>query len=364
MKNYTTFTLEDFAGDEEFRDWVQGQGNQNLFWQTFIAQHPEKAEIIRHAEWIIRSTNVEGERISEMEIKAEVTKFMRKVMEFNAKEASMHKPISGQRHAFFNQFKYWTAAAIVIIAIGFMWYSDAYPSRSIDLELEKRDNMVETHNESNNALRLILSDKSVVILSPRSKLRYPSEFGGSERKVYLSGEAGFSVTPMSKPFVVHAGVMVTKVLGTRFVVRAFENDKKNSVQVQSGKVSVYSDLPTSSGFKERRGVILTVNQAAIFEKYDQDITKTLVASPVVITKDNKIVNYFYDEIPLPEILEELEKGYGIPIQFNKESFNGCKITATLSNETLFEKLDMLTKIVSASYEIVDGQITITGTGCN
>ena len=225
--------------------------------------------------------------------------------------------------------------------------------------------MAETVNDSDKPLRLVLSDQSIVILSGNSKLRYPTLFTGNTRKVYLTGEARFSVTHTSQPFMVFTGEMVTKVLGTRFSISAFEKDKKISVQVQSGKVSVYCSRPsTAMNGKEINGVILTANQAAIFEKSVHQISKTLVSNPVVVATVNKVVNYFYDEVPLPVIFRELEKGYGIPIQFDEQIFEKCQITATLANETLYEKLDLLCKTVSATYEIVDGQIAISGDGCH
>lgn len=69
--------------------------------------------------------------------------------------------------------------------------------------------------------------------------------------------------------------------------------------------------------------------------------------------------FVYDEMPLPLILQELEASYGIPIQFDEQTFDACKITATLTNESLYEKLDLLCKAASATYEITDGQIVIS-----
>ncbi|MDQ6477233.1 FecR family protein [Dyadobacter sp. LHD-138] len=363
MKNYTAYTMEDFVGDEDFRNWVQGRGDSEEFWKAFMETHPDKKEMLKNAQQIILVTNVDDEHIIEAEIEEEVDKFLRAAGKING-FSSRSYPGDKILKIWPVWLKFSGIAALLILGIflgAYFFYADKSPLLSA-LVINQ---MAETTNDSDNPLRLILSDHSVVILSPNSRLRYPSQFTGNSRKVYLTGEANFSVTHTSQPFMVYAGEMVTKVLGTRFVVRAFEKDKKISVQVLSGKVSVYSEKPSGTvNSRELNGLILTVNQAAIFEKGVRQLSKTLVSNPIVIAKENKVVNYFYDEVPLPVIFKELEKGYGIPIQFDEQNFEKCHITATLANETLYEKLDLLCKTVSASYEIVDGQIAISGSGCD
>ena len=363
MKNYTTYTLEDFVGDEDFRNWVQGRGGSEEFWKTFMEAHPDKQEILKNARQIILVINVEDEHIIEAEIEEEVDKFLRVAGKIKG-HSSRSYPGGKILKVWPVWLKFSGIAALLILGIflgAYFFFADKSPLLSALVS----NQMAETTNDSDNPLRLILSDHSVVVLSPNSRLRYPSQFTGNTRKVYLTGEANFSVTHTSQPFMVYAGEMVTKVLGTRFVVRAFEKDKKISVQVLSGKVSVYSAKPSGTvNSRELNGLILTVNQAAIFEKGVRQLSKTLVSNPIVIAKENKVVNYFYDEVPLPVIFKELEKGYGIPIQFDEQNFEKCHITATLANETLYEKLDLLCKTISASYEIVDGQIAISGNGCD
>ncbi|CAG5067515.1 hypothetical protein DYBT9623_00236 [Dyadobacter sp. CECT 9623] len=357
MKNYAAYLLEDFAGDDDFRDWVHGDRRKEDFWRNFLKQYPEKAEVMQRAEQIIRASHVAEEALRGIEIRREVDRFLE-----TANQA--HRSDTSRFH-----LRRWLAAAAVLLVTLLAGWQLFLRDKNV---ISKNNNtlltaprLVQTANDTEAPIRVALADGSVVVLSPKSSIGYPSEFKGAERKVYLKGEAVFSVTRSSRPFMVCTGDMVTKVLGTRFVVRAFEQDKKISVQVQSGKVSVYSTKQVASAnVRERSGVILTANQAAIFEKEQNLVSKTLVANPVPITKDSKVANHEYDEVSLPVILRELEKGYGIAIQFDEESFRKCRITANLSNETLFEKLDLLCKTVSASYEIVDGQITIAGPGCH
>ena len=72
---------------------------------------------------------------------------------------------------------------------------------------------------------LILSDGTQVWLNAETSLRYPVEFVGNERKVYLEGEAFFDVThDKQKQFVVETEKAKVQVYGTAFNVYAYPNE--------------------------------------------------------------------------------------------------------------------------------------------
>src|SRR5699024_9866010 len=78
-----------------------------------------------------------------------------------------------------------------------------------------------------NGQRAILrfGDGTVIKLNAGSTLRYPEEFSRYKREVYLEGEGFFSVNRSdTRPFVVHAGQTTTRVLGTSFNIRAYDDD--------------------------------------------------------------------------------------------------------------------------------------------
>lgn len=373
MKNYEEYIVEDFIQDESFRDWVQGRSQQETFWLSFLQQYPQKREAFRQAECFVRAAAVAHEPLGEREIRTEVEHFLERAA---ANQHASSYPSDSEEYSpapprALYQPQAWryllAIAAVLAAAMGLGWYwpgTQPDPTRALAQADATAKLLVETSNPTGQPLRVLLSDGSEVILSPKSSLRYPSQFTDSARVVYLSGEAGFSVNRQNRPFLVVTGEMITKVLGTRFTVSAYDKNPKITVQVQSGKVSVYRAEPNRTvGNKEVNGVILTANQAAIFEKKLHYIAKTLVVNPIPVHKKITELEARYDEVPLPDILNELATSYGIMIQFDEQNFKTCRITATLSNETLYEKLDLLCKTVSASYEIVDGQIVVSGEGC-
>jgi transmembrane sensor len=85
--------------------------------------------------------------------------------------------------------------------------------------------------------RIQLADGSSVVLAPSSRLDIMADFGGSRRQVLLHGEASFDVrNAAGAPFVVRAGAVDTRVLGTTFTVRHYHDDRAVQVAVITGKV--------------------------------------------------------------------------------------------------------------------------------
>lgn len=361
MKPYESYTVEDFLEDERFRQWVRGQGTQEVFWLSFLETYPAQRAAFRQAEQLIRAANVDSDPIGEKEIRAEVERFITRA----SRETIGAEPsLKNDEDEPVVQWKRWlyAAAAVFVLGAGVGWYfyHHATGTSQVASAGTRPSDLVKTSNDTGKPLKILLDDGSEVTLSPRSYLSYPSEFADSARVVYLTGEAVFSVKKQGQAFMVYTGKVITKVLGTRFLVSAFDEDQNITVQVQTGKVSVYVDKPSPT---EVKGLIITANQAAVFEKNANQLSKTLVENPEKLARGPVESILKYDEVPLPVILRDIEKSYGIPVQFDADSFWTCKITVAFSDESMYDKLSTLCKTVSASYEIVDGQIIVSGKGC-
>jgi transmembrane sensor len=88
-----------------------------------------------------------------------------------------------------------------------------------------------------NKSRIVLPDGTRVWVNAQSKLTYPSAFQGPDREVQVDGEAYFDVSKdPAHPFIVHAGAMDIKVLGTAFNVNAY--DPVLSTTLVNGKISI------------------------------------------------------------------------------------------------------------------------------
>lgn len=201
-----------------------------------------------------------------------------------------------------------------------------------------------------------LPDGSRVILNTGSKLHYPSKFNDSTRDVYLTGEAYFDITPLaSKPFLVHAGDITTRVLGTTFNVRAYPGDPVITVAVTSGKVQVST--------KEKDLGVLLPNEQVKYDKQENAITKIKTnLAPVVAWKEADLV---LDSVTLGEAAVIIGNKYHVEIHFAREALKQCRLTATFfSQHGIDHVLNVLCKLSNVSYRKEGETIFIDGAGCN
>ncbi len=66
---------------------------------------------------------------------------------------------------------------------------------------------------------------------------------------------------------------------------------------------------------------------------------------------------------MSQVFKILQEAYEIPIVYDEEALSGCSLSATMGNESFYEKLNVICKAVNASYEMIDGNIIITAGGC-
>ncbi|GAB4039790.1 FecR family protein [Spirosoma gilvum] len=217
-------------------------------------------------------------------------------------------------------------------------------------------------NTSNKAEKISLKDGSYALLSPRSTLSYPEQFGNKTREIYLQGEATFEVThDTSRPFIVHTGNLVTQVLGTRFTVKSYEEDKSIEVRVSRGKVSVYEATEKSDG--NRDGVILIPNQKITFDKVSQKLTPGLIETPQMVVPPESKTRFVFDRVPLAQVLTTLSKAYSIEFIVENQALNKCAFNGDLNDLPLYLQLDLVCKSLNATHERRGTTIFINGEGC-
>ncbi len=90
--------------------------------------------------------------------------------------------------------------------------------------------------------RLLLPDGTKVWLNAASLIRFPAAFTGEERKVSISGEVYFEVARNRKmPFLVEAGGVLVRVLGTHFNVKAYPDEEIIQTSLTEGLVKLQSN---------------------------------------------------------------------------------------------------------------------------
>ena len=268
---------------------------------------------------------------------------------------------------FFTNRKIWSIAASVLITVLALsiWLYQNITSNKTNLIDNKEigfsgiSSKQKISNQTKISKNIRLSDGSSVILSPNSELSYPKNFQKDSRKVKLVGTAVFDVAHnASKPFFVCTNDVVTKVLGTKFKI--ITDKIQTNVSVLSGKVSVEKLVDNSKS----SAIILLPNQQVIYSTANNNFLKTLVQEPILLSSSDQKNAFIYDSVPLKTVFESLEKAYGINIIYDEKNLENCSLTADLNSQSLIVKLKFICEALSLKYEILDGQIVLTGGGCD
>ena len=92
--------------------------------------------------------------------------------------------------------------------------------------------------------------------------------------------------------------------------------------------------------------------------------KSLGCTTEQLKSGNQEKDFVFEETPLIEVFQKLEKAYGIKIVVDEHQVANCTVTASLSDEPLSEKLNLICKIIHAKYEMIEGQIVMNVKSCN
>lgn len=371
MKVYTNFEPEDFAQDDYFIRWVNSvEMETETFWQNWLETYPFKRNDVEIArQLVIMSLHLPAPQVSGPEISAMRASVFERIDSLEKTEQKI-RPLNNMRR--------WAwAAAVAGLLIISGWYTllhrtapENIYSKQITSAAQQYE-LIEVVNLNKQTRLVTLPDGSSVILKKGSKLSYPSYFKKDLREIYLTGEAFFEVAKdPERPFYVFANEVVTKVLGTSFTVKAFPEDMQILVSVKTGKVSVFSadgpELSRQFDTKKLVGLVLAPNELAIFEKEKKTFNRqaAVVKPQNLKTATVQEMTFEYEEVPVGEIFEQLEKAYQIKIVYDSTVIAKCPVTASLTDEPLPEKLSLICKAVRSTYEIMNGEIVITGKGCD
>jgi ferric-dicitrate binding protein FerR (iron transport regulator) len=266
-----------------------------------------------------------------------------------------------------NFFKY---AASLLLLVGLAWFwTMREPTNQIryqDLKAaaEEKNPHKELVNHGQTTQKIRLEDGTMVYLEKGSRLSFPIHFETKRREVVLSGEAFFEVAENpSKPFYVYANELITKVLGTSFRVSALENSKQVTVKVQTGRVSVFKQNRIDIADPETKGLLLLPNQQAVFNRINEVLNRSLVEVPAPIQAQNRLIKRQFEEVQVAEVFEELEKLFGVEIRYNEDTLADCILTTTISNDSLYDQLEVICQTIGGAYKEIDAQIIIESKGC-
>jgi len=357
---YKNYQSEDFLSDDGFVQWVL-TGKKNVFWENFAEQYPDRAGELAQAKKLVLAL-AEADR-------QDVTALRPKLVWSRIRSEINHQS-EMQEAAMRPMYRGWPflAAATVILALGIGWalllmpVSNKVSYQDLTTMIKEKTVLIEKNNQNAHPINVILEDGSMIRLSQGARLSYPRHFDKNERKVVLTGEAFFEVAKdPARPFYIYSNEVITKVLVTSFTINSADDSQQVVVRVRTGRVSVYSREKKTLAASETGGVVLLPNQQAIYYRENQLLSRKLVENPVPVVSSPATAQY--DDAPVANVFRDIENKYGIHLIYSEEILKNCFITTTIGNESLYDTMELVCRIIGASYKEVDAQLVIASKGC-
>lgn len=206
------------------------------------------------------------------------------------------------------------------------------------LSKSKADYTITT--EAGQRAQTKLPDGSKVWLNSSTTITYNTSFWGGERKVHLSGEAYFEVAHSKySQFIVNSKDVKTSVLGTKFNIRARENEDKVVATLFEGSVSIQ---PRSI---EKKEYILKPGQTVDISIAPYHVTLTEYKEPddVLLWIKGRLA---FNQHTLLEITNIFEKLYDVQFIYEKESIKNERFTGNFSTDSTPEDMLNILKLTN------------------
>ena len=177
---------------------------------------------------------------------------------------------------------------------------------------------------------LTLADGTEVWLNAETEIRYPVQFTGNKRVVYLDGEAYFTVAPdKKKPFTVVSTHASVSVLGTQFNFRAYPDEQDVQTTLVSGSVIMQSE-------KYKQQIKLVPGEQGVLEKRSANLTKQEVNTYLYTAwKDGR---FAFRDARLEDLFNILARWYDLSIFYQSPEAKDIRFTGDLNKTDDFKSI--------------------------
>jgi len=298
-------SVEDVLADESFLSWYYHPApEKEKEWNNWLAAHPDQKLLVEQALATISLLKIKEEPVSQPVIESAWQRLDASIAG-PSKEVAPVVQIDRSR-------RWWkiAAAAVVILSVGLsIWKFTASPKTVL------ASNYGEVINHQ-------LPDGSEVILNANSSVTLGKNWeDGSDREVWLKGEAFFHVTKTShhNRFIVHASQMDIIVTGTQFNVVTRED--RSSVLLTEGSVIIRS-----------KGKEVVMKPGDFVEINNDQLQKKPVKEEVILAwKDN---NLFFDDTPMTEAAKIISEHYGVKVTLADQQVKERSLGGIMQNNNL------------------------------
>lgn len=232
------------------------------------------------------------------------------------------------------QYRVWLAAATVALLIAMSGW--------LYMMLDTDPSFIIKSNNSGIVQNVPLPDGTVIQLNNHSKLIYPERFAGDSREVFLEGEAYFDVKHDKKhPFIVRAGELKIRVLGTKFTVNASSQSPQITATLLEGSIEVSN---------EKRQMLMKPSQQL---RYDVNSGNMLLTELSNASREIRWIQnvWVLSETPLLDICQRLEHLFNVKIIIMNDELIGKSFTGEFyTNESLESILKTMQTSTPFKYE--------------
>lgn len=236
-------------------------------------------------------------------------------------------------------------AAVLFLVVGISGSAGYFISRTM-LPASEYAGIIVPNGERS---KVVLPDGSTVQLNGGSQLKFSPAFRSGKGTVLLEGEAFFDVAhDPSRPFVVETGNLQIKVLGTRFNVSSYPDDKTITTYLEEGKVEVR--------IEGQGDTYLKPSEALKFDKFTGRATKQTVNDRRFSDWTKGILNIKGETIE--ELARKLERRFDISINFGDHEVRKHIYSGSIKDENLDTVLEALRFASSLKYEKREKTVTL------
>ena len=230
------------------------------------------------------------------------------------------------------------AAAVILIFFSSMFFFNHQNEKMLNTQIS------EVLAPCGQRVEVVLPDGTKAWLSPCSKLSYAASFNKKTRDIELTGSSFFEVAhDKSKPFTIKTGDYQITVLGTRFNVRSY-SEQRFEVNLVEGSVQVEN----LTNPVER--ITLKPNEQAIVCNH------RLIKKKSVFFNEDSMKNGIYSFVnqPFIEILTNVALWNGMKLRVAEKVDSMKTITGKFrQSDSLESILHVLTSFNNFRYQITD-----------
>jgi transmembrane sensor len=233
------------------------------------------------------------------------------------------------------------ASIVILITVGFFTYRLFFPERDrLEIASEK------------TVVRDTLPDGTNIVVNKQTHVRYSFNSRRKEHLVKLAGEAFFTInSKKNKRFIVDAGGLIIRDIGTSFNVKAYPGSDTVEVYVQHGEVIIERD--------DDDPIHLTADNKVV---YLRGTNTFLVGEPQpnVVAYASRIFDFSNES--LQDVIQYLNKVYEKKIIIS-DSLKTCRLTVSFNNEEIDEIAAIIAETLGLTVQLSEKEIKLEGKGC-